>query len=338
MNYRQIKKEIFMLYWLLVHIIGGTIVTRLIDDVRWTLPIIESIHILENSSTNRTVLMSITVLKIDYTGYSVTPDNFLNVLQGKAEEILFGGDKRVLNTTADDRIFVYFTDHGGQGLIAFPEDILSKHDLAKALQNMHKEKRYKELVFYLEACESGSMFDGILNEEMNIYAMTASNEHESSWATYCDEHEEMPCLGDLFSVNWMEDSEQHNIGLETLLTQYIDVKNKTDKSHVMKYGNFNITKEVVDEFEGDEYHTATASAPPTRSQSATSPAPTMTHSSTASTTTHSAVDKQHSKVSWPARDVELMHLEKLQKTASNTMTSLALQQRIATIHEDRTQH
>jgi len=45
---------------------------------------------------------------------------------------------------------------------------------------------YKELVFYVEACEAGSMFID-LPDDMNIYVMTASDEEVSSWAIYCDE-------------------------------------------------------------------------------------------------------------------------------------------------------
>jgi legumain len=69
---------------------------------------------------------------------------------------------------------------------------------------------YKELVIYMEACYSGSMFDGILQEKWNIYVMTAANPHEPSRATYChpqdyvnDTHMKT-CLGDVFSVTWME--------------------------------------------------------------------------------------------------------------------------------------
>lgn len=74
-------------------------------------------------------------------------------------------------------------------------------------------------VFYLEACESGSMFDGLLPKELNIYVTTASKPTEDSFATYCGEGtpedpcmEQCPprefnglCLGDLYSVAWMED-------------------------------------------------------------------------------------------------------------------------------------
>lgn len=63
----------------------------------------------------------------------------------------------------------------------------------------------------MEACESGSMFDGLLPENLNIYATTAANPSESSWALYCPGHYPTPpdqydtCLGDLFSVSWIED-------------------------------------------------------------------------------------------------------------------------------------
>jgi len=81
-------------------------------------------------------------------------------------------------------------------------------------------------VFYLEACESGSIFEGLLPEGLNIYATTASNAEESSWGTYCPGEDPSPpseyetCLGDLYSVAWIEDSEKHNLQTETLHEQY----------------------------------------------------------------------------------------------------------------------
>ncbi|KAJ1354498.1 hypothetical protein KIN20_011469 [Parelaphostrongylus tenuis] len=81
--------------------------------------------------------------------------------------------------------------------------------------------------------------------------MTAASSDEPSWGTYCFTDMHLPCLGDLFSVNWMEDTE--------------------------------------------------------------------------------AV--QHPKVSWPSRDIELMHLQKLQESAKDAMISMLLKQRIAKIYE-----
>lgn len=58
----------------------------------------------------------------------------------------------------------------------------------------------------MEACESGSMFDGLLPKGLNIYVTAASKPDESSWATYCIRlGDEDQCLGDLYSVSWLED-------------------------------------------------------------------------------------------------------------------------------------
>ena len=57
---------------------------------------------------------------------------------------------------------------------------------------------------------------------MNIYAITAANASESAWGTYCSPDDKVDgvsvgsCLGDLFSVNWMEDSDHANMDTETL--------------------------------------------------------------------------------------------------------------------------
>lgn len=95
------------------------------------------------------------------------------------------------------------------------------NNLVDVLKKKHASGTYDRLVFYLEACASGSMFDGLLPEGLDIYVMTASEPNEDSWATYCGEGTpddpclvECPppefqgvCLGDLYSVAWMEDSD-----------------------------------------------------------------------------------------------------------------------------------
>lgn len=56
----------------------------------------------------------------------------------------------------------------------------------KTLKTMNTQNMYKQLTFYMEACESGSMFAGLpAGSPLNIYATTAANGQESSWGTYC---------------------------------------------------------------------------------------------------------------------------------------------------------
>lgn len=64
-------------------------------------------------------------------------------------------------------------------------DPVYAQDLVDALGYMWSNGMYKELVFYLEAGESGSMFEGLLPSDENIYATTAANSQESSYGTYC---------------------------------------------------------------------------------------------------------------------------------------------------------
>ncbi len=113
------------------------------------------------------------------------------------------------------------------------------------------------MVLYIEACESGSMFDNILVNNTKVYAVTAANPYESSWGTYCTPNDMVngteinSCLGDLFSVNWMEDIERQDIKKETLDRQFQIVKNLTDQSHVMRYGDLSFINEPVGNFIGN---------------------------------------------------------------------------------------
>ena len=49
------------------------------------------------------------------------------------------------------------------------------------------------------------MFEG-LPDDLDIYATTAADPDESSWGTYC-ENSMHNCLGDEYSIHWMEDSD-----------------------------------------------------------------------------------------------------------------------------------
>jgi len=200
---------------------------------------------------------------IDYKGRSVTKETFIAVLTGDAEyAATLNGTGRVLQSTSSDNVFINFVDHGGVKLIAFPQGTMKANELYETLKTMHSNEMYKNLVFYMEACESGSMFEDILPTDWNIYALTAANGKESSWGTYCPPQDIVQgkhlktCLGDLFSVNWMEQTDKErsrtmfpfNITLER---QYHVVKKETNKSHVMQFGDLTIVSEKIDVFEGD---------------------------------------------------------------------------------------
>jgi len=190
--------------------------------------------------------------KLDYTKKEVTPKNFANVLTGQ-------GSGKVLKSTEEDEVFVTFFDHGAVGLIAFPGmfgPTMHKQELQSALQTMHDQKMYKKLVFYLESCESGSMFEGL--DIPGVYALSAAGPDESSWGTYCGSDAKVngksigSCLGDLFSVNWMEDDDAKDTTKETLDAQFQVVKNLTDKSKVMQWGDVSFKGDFVSQYIGNQ--------------------------------------------------------------------------------------
>lgn len=134
-------------------------------------------------------------------------------------------------------------------------DSLYADELNDAFKYMQENNMYKEIVFYMEACESGSMF-AKLEADQNILAVTATNATTPSYATYCGKDAVVQgfnmktCLGDLFSVNWMQDTASHTISTETLTTQIQTVIKETTKSAVTVFGDTNIETEFVGEFEG----------------------------------------------------------------------------------------
>jgi len=125
-------------------------------------------------------------------------------------------------------------------------------ELVETLAKMKKRGMFKNLVFYLESCESGSMFQNLLNNKMGVYAMTAASSNESSYASYWDDERKV-WLADQFSASWIVDSEVNmTANFETIKQQFETTKNRTNKSHVQQYGNLNMTHEQVGEFQGIE--------------------------------------------------------------------------------------
>ncbi|GAB6026338.1 hypothetical protein CHUAL_012541 [Chamberlinius hualienensis] len=189
-------------------------------------------------------------VKKDYTGSDVTSKNFLNVLLGDESAMTGIGSGRVLKSGPNDHVFIFYSDHGATGLVSFPNGgILYANDFIATLKEMNRQGLYGEMTIYMESCESGSMFDGLLPNNINIYVTTASNPYESSYACYWS-NAVGAYLGDLYSVNWMENSDENDLTVETLAQQFQAIVANTDSSHPNQYGTMSISKEVVGRFLG----------------------------------------------------------------------------------------
>merc|ERR1719261_661957 len=105
-----------------------------------------------------------------------------------------------------------------------------------------------------------------------IYALSASNPTESSWGSYCGTEAKVngksigSCLGDLFSVSWMEDADAVDTTKESLEENFQTVKTATSRSEVMQWGDTTYTDDKMSEFIGNlDLMGASASKDPAKS-------------------------------------------------------------------------
>lgn len=209
-------------------------------------------------------------VKVDYRGAAVNAQTVLAVLEGNKSVVAKKGSGKVIASGPNDRVFVFYSDHGSPGVLGMPTGpFLYADELHAAIKRKHEARGYKEMTMYVEACESGSMFEGLLGPELNVYATTASNAEESSWGCYCPGMDRPAgegidtCLGDLYSVSWMEDGECEDTTAETLGAQYELVRLRTSHnntyemgSHVMQYGRMGMQPEHTGSYIG--IHNASA--------------------------------------------------------------------------------
>jgi len=190
----------------------------------------------------------------DYIGSAVTASNFYNVLQGITTK---GGSGKVIRSTHLDNIFVFYSDHGSVGLICMPVGpYVYADDLSVVLKSMASSGKFNKFLFYVEACESGSLFyQGLLPSNINIFATTASTPFESSWA--CNYSPELyTYLGDCYSVNWMDYTESVNVEKTSVETEFLAVKQATTGSTVCSYGATELSNDMLSVYmEGKTNHT-----------------------------------------------------------------------------------
>ncbi|CAD5219385.1 unnamed protein product [Bursaphelenchus xylophilus] len=184
--------------------------------------------------------------KIDYRSWNVSSQNFMNVMTGVETHI-----GPVLRSTEKDKVFVFYADHGGYGHVQFPDIDFNVQDLNNTLAKMTEKRMYKELVLYVSACYSGSLVENVVPLYENVYAVTAANNNERSWAEYCDNKSGI-CLSDEFTSAFLEFSDANDLHNSSLEEQYQAVKKRVYCSHVMQYGNKKIAGEEIAEFLGEE--------------------------------------------------------------------------------------
>ena len=113
---------------------------------------------------------------------------------------------------------------------------------------MHEAQAYKQVLIYIEACESGSMGENI-PDDMGVYMTTAATSWQSSFAWYMDEKRKT-YLADEYSKNWMENADKEAFGKWTMFQQFETVSFLTNKSEPQYFGDMSIGKEELSAFMG----------------------------------------------------------------------------------------
>lgn len=89
-----------------------------------------------------------------------------------------------------------------------------------------------------------------LPKNTGIYALSAANPTESSWGTYCSPDDVVggkhigSCLGDLFSINFVEDTDKGDYS-QTLQHQFETIRKLTDKSQVLQWGDMSFVNNKI---------------------------------------------------------------------------------------------
>ena len=110
------------------------------------------------------------------------------------------------------------------------------------------------MAVYLDAPDSGSMFQNILEADINIYAVSSASASEDSYASYCAPYNvvnDVPmltCLGDRFSTGWIEDAEQSNMATKTLYDEFVIDQQECITQSVLQWGQVSMQSEVLGNF------------------------------------------------------------------------------------------
>ncbi|CAG2172404.1 unnamed protein product, partial [Oppiella nova] len=193
--------------------------------------------------------------ELSITGDEITPERFLRVLRGDNSS-----GSLVINSGPNDHIFVYLIDHGSDDIVEFPNGLLYGEELVTTIKDMHANKKFAKLVFYLDTCHAGSMFANLLPNDIDVYVTTSSSPDENSHFCCYDERLKV-FVGLSYSNFWIKNTDTFDLTNETLQQQFEYVRDnsydtvidgKHEYEHNQQYGDLSIAKLPVSHFLGNE--------------------------------------------------------------------------------------
>lgn len=140
-----------------------------------------------------------------------------------------------LPTTNEDYVFIYFDNHGFQGVLGTPDyKYIYADKLAQVFLDASQHNIYKKVLFVIEACYSGSVAQVIAKNTPNLAVITAANAKESSYAAIYDSQMGV-YLSNEFTNYFIEVID--DIPSMTVGDLYTNLQNHTVQSHVCYFGD-----------------------------------------------------------------------------------------------------
>lgn len=122
-------------------------------------------------------------VEVDYRGTDVSVENFLRLLTGRQESAV-PRSKRLLSDEKSN-ILIYMSGHGGDEFLKFnDQEEISSWDFAHAIEQMHKQKRYNEILLMVDTCQAASLQTRLYSP--NVIAIGSSKLGENSYSHHSD--------------------------------------------------------------------------------------------------------------------------------------------------------
>jgi len=161
---------------------------------------------------------------IDYSGYSVSPENIRQVLLGRKTQ----ATPIVLDSNENSNLLIYMVGHGMPRAVNFSDgEQINDADLAGIIDEMHAAKKYRQMLLIVEACNGESM--SMQLETPGVLFLTGSSRIESSFAVNYDPKISQ-WLSDEFTTQAIKAMKEPNTNLEQL---YVACYTHVAGSHVM---------------------------------------------------------------------------------------------------------
>ncbi len=116
-------------------------------------------------------------LNIDYRISELEPQDILKILSGQKSERL----PHVIQSDSTQNIFVFWSGHGEHDSFLWPMSSFSYADMQTLVSTLSEEKKFRKMLWVVEACYSGSVCKAFGDvEAKGTLCMTATNENETS--------------------------------------------------------------------------------------------------------------------------------------------------------------